>query len=275
MENSINIEKYIQDFSRGLVHNNRTIALEGYRALYQTGDAAIPHIKKLIFRFDWEKPTSGESTRFFVGFISLLQDINAVEANQVITQVVDNGCPDHIKIQLRSISQFSISNFKQYSLSNTNIYESKKLDASFRIGYWIGKWIKNIPEKDLKEISRIYIVEPDALSSLGTYTPVLCKVAISWEMPESKFNLFQKVCLFFIEHTFYHEIGHHFHRHTFGQDSQQEKEADAYSFKILFRTHPILGRVVRLIITAAIENTKILPLNGHYLKHRGSKRWHV
>ena len=45
----------------------------------------------------------------------------------------------------------------------------------------------------------------------------------------------------------YHEIGHHVHRHTFGQDPDQEREADQYAANILKKSHPLLRIIVRAV----------------------------
>ncbi len=50
-----------------------------------------------------------------------------------------------------------------------------------------------------------------------------------------------------IESVLYHEIGHHVHRHTFGQDPDQEKEANDYSDKIMFNSSHVLYRIMRAV----------------------------
>ena len=49
------------------------------------------------------------------------------------------------------------------------------------------------------------------------------------------------------ESTLYHEIGHHVHRHTFGQDAEQEKEADDYADRIMINSNKIFFRIARLL----------------------------
>jgi hypothetical protein len=57
------------------------------------------------------------------------------------------------------------------------------------------------------------------------------------------------VFLLAIESTLYHEIGHHLHRHTFGQDSVQEAEANKYSnYLMLSKSSQWIYRVGRLIV---------------------------
>jgi hypothetical protein len=48
-----------------------------------------------------------------------------------------------------------------------------------------------------------------------------------------------------MEGTLYHKIGHHVHKHTFGQDPEQEKEANAYAARMMKRAHPTLSMILR------------------------------
>jgi hypothetical protein len=48
----------------------------------------------------------------------------------------------------------------------------------------------------------------------------------------------------------YHEIGHHIHRHTFGEDPDQEREADKYVGRIFAKIHPLLFRICRWFAVA-------------------------
>lgn len=57
-----------------------------------------------------------------------------------------------------------------------------------------------------------------------------------------------------IERALYHEIGHHVHRHSFGEIPEQEQEADAYARRLMKIGHPVLGKIVHGI------NMVLLPL---------------
>jgi hypothetical protein len=68
-----------------------------------------------------------------------------------------------------------------------------------------------------------------------------------WDNPYSKLNPLSWLNSFIIESTLYHEIGHHVHRHTFGQDPDQEKEANDYSDKIMLNSSHMFSRIMRAI----------------------------
>lgn len=86
--------------------------------------------------------------------------------------------------------------------------------------------------------------------------PILCKIVVEWDMPFSRFNPVSLLFLFLIKKTFYHEIGHHAHRHTFGQDPDQEKEADRYAGRLLFKSHPLVMGALKYIIGIFVKRKK-------------------
>jgi hypothetical protein len=101
--------------------------------------------------------------------------------------------------------------------------------------------------EDLKEIERIYILRSEDLSVWGSYTPILYKIKVVWDNPSSRWSPMSWVNNFIIESTLYHEIGHHVHRHTFGQDPDQEREADKYSDKIMANSNHLPFRIRRFL----------------------------
>ena len=52
------------------------------------------------------------------------------------------------------------------------------------------------------------------------------------------------IAKFMLATVLYHEIGHHAHRHGFGQIPHQEKEANQFAAACYRRSHPVMARVV-------------------------------
>lgn len=130
--------------------------------------------------------------------------------------------------------------FDSYEVNGLRIYQSKKLDKQQTIKKLITKWISFVPDEDIREMERLYVIPRSKEDHLGTYMPILCNVMIEWFMPVSYLNPISWFFKLQIERTLYHEIGHHFHRHTFGQIPEQEKEADRYAAILMGKHHPIL-----------------------------------
>src|SRR5215475_3423710 len=139
---------------------------------------------------------------------------------------------------LDSICAFTLADYTQYDVCGVKVFEHKKLVTKQNVRSRLEQWLKNIPIEDLKEIDRIYIVRSKDMTPLGSYRPILYVINLVWDSPSSWWSPMSWLNNFVIEIVLYHEIGHHVHRHTFGEDSDQEKEADKYSGRIMANSHP-------------------------------------
>jgi hypothetical protein len=122
--------------------------------------------------------------------------------------------------------------------------------------------LKSVPVEDLTEIERIYILRREDLTALGDYTPVLCRINLVWDNPSPRWSPMSHVNNFIIERNLYHEIGHHAHRHTFGQDPEQEEEAERYADRIMARSGHWYYRIGRLLAARSGGGTN-RPRNKH------------
>ncbi len=233
-----------------------TTAYKGYKALYQIGVPALPTLIDLVENSDWSNRKYKELSRYVTGIVSLIHDIDEDEANSVCRNVISNGIPNHIKVQLKSVCAFSLKGYKHYNTRNIDVYEHKSIKVKCKIQPYIEKWLSNLPTNDLSGIHRIYIVRPEDINAAGTYTPVLFKITLVWSNNFREgsflFNLFS----IYNETVLYHEVGHHVHRHTFGQLPDQEKEADRYAAKILRREHPKVYWIAKSLSKIGIKCKK-------------------
>ncbi len=243
------INEHFRTFSRGLMHSDYTIAYTGYRALYKIGPSVLPTLVESVFKCDFSDFKFKELSRYVTGLVSLIHDIDEKEGNEIINKIISNGCPDHLKHQLHSISLFSKEEYIDYQVEAIEIMEHKALGPRCEIKPFIRDWLKNIPKSDLDGIDRIIICKPDDIEAAGTYRPILQTISIAWGDNYGKFPLAFKIFLFLTEHTLYHEIGHHVHRHTFGQDPIQEKEANRYAARAMKVSHPKIGHFIKLLRT--------------------------
>ena len=109
------------------------------------------------------------------------------------------------------------------------------------------KWFENIPPENLNEVDRIYIISRDKQDYAGNYMPIFFSINLIWYAPSSRYNPIFWLLILLHERTFYHEIGHHVSRHTFGQDPNQEKEANRYASMLMAKRHPIFGALISTI----------------------------
>ena len=223
------------------------IAFEAHKNLYEIGQPAVPILKEKILDIEWSNSKYKVLSGYISGLYSLLHDLDEDEANSITDIVISNGCPDHIQAILKSINQFSVNNYKKYQIKGIEIFECKNIYAKCDISFYLNKWLESVPESDLKSISRLYVITRDEINASGTYTTVLNSIALLWDNcykdKSFLFNLFALIT----EKVLYHEIGHHRHRHKFGTDSDQEKEADKYAFSIMRKNHKFVYLIAQLL----------------------------
>ena len=105
-----------------------------------------------------------------------------------------------------------------------------------------------MPDNDLESLERIYVIpERENQLYLGAYMPFLSYIELVWDISNFKSPLSKFIYLLNTEFTFYHEIGHHVYRHSFGQDEDKEDEADKYASNLMDKSHPVLKRIVKTL----------------------------
>jgi hypothetical protein len=241
------INSALKELLRGLTQNNLSAIYAGHKALYKFGAQAIPYIHEAIQRSNWVKIRFPNEIRYITGLISVLHDIDEVESRKTCKQLKHNGCDLSIAHVLDSLCRFTVADYGQYIVSGILVFEHKRLPVKHPVRPSLERWLKNIPTEDLSGIERIYVLRREDLDSLGTYTPILCSINVVWDNPCSRLNPLSWVNLINIESTLYHEIGHHIHRHPFGQDEGKEKAATKYSDRTLANSHHLPFKIMRVL----------------------------
>lgn len=238
------IDVHLKTLIRGLSQENIDERYKGYKSLYEIGIPAIPQIKEALLKSNWEKVKRAGEVRYVSGLFSLLHDISEGEAEKVARKIIANGCDSVVRQTITSIRKVSIADYRVYSIKGVDVFEHKDL-LEWNVRERLERWFKNVPNEDLHELERVYVVTNDGRASAGCYTPILFNIQLVWDTTFSKTNPLSWVILHNIEHTFYHEVGHHVYRHTFGQQPEQEREAELYARNLIRKNHPVLRTVGR------------------------------
>jgi len=256
MDIGTSIQENIKNLSRGLMQPSFPVAFEAYKILYEIGQPVIPFLKEKIFEIDWSNSKYKELSGYVSGLYLLLHDLDEDEANRIGKNIVSNGCPKYIKAIIHSVNQFSVKDYKRYRLRGIEIFEHKLITPKCDIGFYLGKWLGNIPGGDLEKISSLYVITKDKINASGTYTPIINAIALLWENPHKDKSLLFKLSALFTEKVLYHEIGHHRHQHNFGTEPDQEKEADRFSGCIMKICHPFLFSFVKMLSKFGFKSTR-------------------
>jgi hypothetical protein len=170
------------------------------------------------------------------------------ESEKIRIELIDNGCGPVVAHILDSIGSFKLNDFIRYDVRGVKIFQHKRLVTRQNVKRRLEQWLKPVPSEDLDQIERIYVLPKWDLEALGNYKPVLFCINVAWDNPSPRWSPMSWVNNLIIESTLYHEIGHHVHRHTFGQEPEQEAEADDYANRIMANSSGhFLFRVARML----------------------------
>lgn len=250
----------LNQLMRGLGHGGMRDTYLGYRALYRIGAAAIPATEELIFQRDWSTLSRPEESRILAALISLIHDIDESESRRIISKINAKGCKPVIRAYLESIASFTLKDFYRYKIHEIDIFESKRIGHRHRVERRLRNWLSIVPAADLVGIERIYVITfSDDKDYGGKYMPLLCHITLVWREQHYGIGPIAWFFRLFHEHTLYHEIGHHYHDHTFGKDPEQEKQANDYAHQFVRANHPWLigiGRALAKVVRPLVRLTR-------------------
>ncbi len=253
---SSDVAKHLKSLSFGIMQGSYEQVYKAHHALYNIGTEALPLIEETILKQSWGDVKHGAQIGQLIGMLNLIHDIDEERAKAVGEQIRKSGCSVKVNRRISAITSFTMDNFNCFEVAGVKIYQAKQLGKQLSFERRMKKWLAVVPPEDLAQIERLYLVPKSDSDYLGYYMPILCKIVVEWDMPFSNFNPVSWLFLFLIKKTFYHEIGHHAHRHTFGQDPDQEKEADRYAAKLLFKSHPLFVGTLKKIIGIFVKPKK-------------------
>lgn len=240
------IEGYLKSLSLGLVQNSNAQIYKAHRELYRIGSEAVPYIEKRLLSYSWSDIRYGSELNILSGLLNLVNDIDEGKARVLGETIIDSRCSEIVEKRVNSITSFTLNEFYLHEIEGLNIYQSKSLGEPKKIESRMRKWLSIVEKEDLIEIERVYVIPRTDEDHRGTYMPVLSSIMVEWDMTVSFYNPLSWVYLWDIEKTLYHEIGHHALGHTFGNDPEQEKEANKYAGKLLLKGHPVIRALAKL-----------------------------
>jgi hypothetical protein len=251
------IEAAFGKLMRGLAHMSEDLIYSGYRALYELGTAAIPALERRIFQANWKTVTRPEATRMQTALVSLLHDIDEARSRNVIDRLLAQDCHPALRGVLQSIRRYDGGDFGNHEISGVRVLVAREIDESGDVAFHMARWLANVPPEDLVGIARLYVVpRPPVQDTAGHYMPVLSTITVYWKDSLLGNKSLAWLARISVEQTLYHEIGHHVHRHTFGRQPEQEKEADRYAYARLRVSRPFLTGIVRAIRLFVPRKTK-------------------
>lgn len=260
MHDGSDIDGEMRRLARGFLSGSWKDGYRAYRALYRAGPAAIPALERQLAQSDWKELQTPGAIRLLTAMVALLRDIDESRSDEVIDRILHEGCHPAVCSSLKVIQRYRNADFRRYDIGGLTVFEAKDLDPDQQIGGHLKQWLEIVPPADLSEIERLYVVRRrETMDYGGQYMPILATIVVVWlpayasRLPMSALARLSK------RFTLYHEIGHHVHRHDFGQQPEQEREANRYAARLMAKAHPVLAvlaRVLRWIVPSASRHCR-------------------
>jgi len=230
---------------RGLMTSNERTTLPAYKQMFEAGAQALPVLERELKNAAlFAEPTRVEGTRLLAGLLGLHRDLDEVASDNLIDEALARPCPKVISALLRAARRVTCRDFRISRFGDIQIWEHTSIDQRYGASERVQGWLAELPANDIVGIRRLVITphkpEHDAM---GSYMPVLGVVSLAWTTlipPESYFVRAANASHRF---TLFHEVGHHVHKHWFGQDPEQERDADAYAARSSRARMPLWLRI--------------------------------
>ncbi|MBI1881139.1 MAG: hypothetical protein HYR94_23415, partial [Chloroflexi bacterium] len=159
MEREQEVNIALRKFMHGLAHNHSSEVMKAHKALYKIGKPSLPQIREALFRLNLSKFKHPVRLRYVTALVSLIHDIDEAETERIANQLAQDGCDEIILQRVKSISVFTVDDYIRYEIKGINIFESKRLGfTKQKVRSLLQKWLEKVPEKDLKEIERLYLL---------------------------------------------------------------------------------------------------------------------
>ena len=188
MELEQKISTTLRKLMHGLAHNHSSEVMKAHKTLYKMGQPVIPKVREALFQLNLSKFKHPVRLRYVTALISLIHDIDESETERIASQLVQDGCDEIILQRVKSISEFTTNDYRKYEIRGVNIFESKRLITKQKVHSILQKWLEKVPEKDLKEIERLYLLHRAEQGYKGYYMPIFYNIGLVWDNSYSNFN---------------------------------------------------------------------------------------
>jgi hypothetical protein len=251
-------QQIVKALMGSLIQNANAEIHKNSKELYKIGESALSPLIEAVVPHDWSKIENKNQMRLLTGIVSLINDINEEACQNTAKTIIERGCTRAVKQCLNSITAFTLNDYTLYNKYGINIYILKELKNIDFIEYKLDEWLSIVPKEDIIEIDRVYVIpDNEDYNYNGTYTPILSYINLVWKSNYENSFFWKWMDLVRTKHTLYHEIGHHYHRHSLGQNKEQEKEADDYARVLMKKAHPNMAKIGKTLKYLGLRKKRV------------------
>lgn len=243
------IARAVKRLKQGLLTGSPEITSEACRTLFDIGEPAASLLLEELHKIDIGKASVPGGLSLISGLATILHDLDETKSTNFINRSLAGNCDPVVEGRFRSLLKFSRANFRISRFGDIEILEHREIDARFRAGSYVARWLEIVPDRDLAGLQKIYVIAAKSHHDfLGNFLPKLNVITLVWMSDTLPFLPTQWVFRLAHQKTLYHEVGHHalMHREG-GQDPEQEEQSEAYAGRMFVRAHPRLRKIASVL----------------------------
>jgi hypothetical protein len=235
----------IENLLRGISTGHVETVRDAWKGLLDQGETAIPAIKAKLATSVWKENPRGPLAEYFGVLLSLLDELDSQVFKREIDRLLKSNLhPMHrktVEILSRRHSDMPTAHIG----SGIPVFVSSDITNPSVVIRNLERWSQT-KGLALDGVTRVDVIaRHPQLGYLGSYNLFFSGIVLTWPAGQIRgIHLWWR--RFRAEFTFYHEVGHHFHRHIEGgQVAKQEKEADDYARSMMRKSRPVLAGIIR------------------------------
>lgn len=242
------IEPAIKRLKQGLMTHNGKLAFSAHLDLFHIGARVAPRLISELDLIDLGDADHSEAASLAVGLAVLLHDIDEAIAVQYIEKALQGECTPSIAGGFKAIIAEGKTRYWKTVAHGVIILEQFGISRSHRPSRHVAKWLARVPKQRLEGITRLFIVPQKSTDTdLGNYMPHVHVVTVRWRTGLFATYLTPWITNLLHEFVLYHEIGHFHHRHDFGQDPEQEDQANSFAGALFKKNHPFVSSFAKVV----------------------------
>ncbi|WP_170516832.1 hypothetical protein [Ruegeria atlantica] len=240
-------EDNINRLLRGISTDHVETVRDAWRALMADQEKSVPQVQRKLASCAWTSNPPGPLPKYLGVLLALLSEIDLEVFRQEITRL-GKGKLHPVHRRTLDLMAKRLEDTPSTFLTETiPVFIADDVADPLRVTRNLQRWSKT-KGLSLKDVTRIdVIVERPELDYLGSYNLFFSGIILTAPTTRPKgLDLWLQTSEG--EFTFYHEVGHHFHKHIEGgQIEEQEQEADDCARTMMRSSQPVLTFVGRCL----------------------------
>lgn len=238
-------EQNINRLLRGISTDHVETVRDAWRALLADQDASIRGIQHKLASSAWQNNPPGPLPKYFGILLALLSEVDSDAFRREIARL--GNCKLH-PVHRRTLDLMTkrLEDTPSAHISETiPVFIADDVAVPRHVIRNLQRWSQT-KGLSLENVTRIDVIaaRPE-LDYLGRYNLFFSGIILTWPATAPK-GIELWLQNLSGEFTFYHEVGHHFHKHSEGGEvKEQEQEADDYARAMMRNSRPILAGIGR------------------------------